>query len=140
MSAEMEAPRVLRRPGDTDAVTFAWADADAGLYGLARVAGGAVADGSEQSSALAIAFAGRDTLGAIAEAGVEPPPQLTADTETPLERWHVRGDGDLQFELTFEATTPPVTYDGRQGLVKAGGMEGYEQLCSVTGTVGGVRL
>ena len=36
-AADLEAPRALRKPGDTDAVTFSWADECAGLYGLARV-------------------------------------------------------------------------------------------------------
>jgi hypothetical protein len=135
-AAELEAPRALRKPGDTDAVTFSWADAAAGLYGLARVASGAGPDGSASASALAVALAGRDTLGAIAEAGAEPPGQLTAVTEEPLERWVVRGAGELSFELTFEALTPPAEYGGRQALVKAGGMEGYEQLCRVRGKIG----
>ena len=134
-AADLEAPRALRHPGDTDAVTFSWADASAGLYGLARVAGGAGADGGASASALAIAFVERETLGAIAVAGDEPPGELTAVTEAPLERWSVRADGDLQLALTFEALTPPAEYGGRQALVKAGGMEGYEQLCRVRGTV-----
>ena len=132
-AADLEAPRAVRKPGDTDAVTFSWADDSAGLYGLARIAVGATADGAESASALAVALAGRDTLGAIAEAGAEPPPVLTATTETPLERWTVRGTGELEFDLTFEALTPPAEYGGRQALVKAGGMEGYEQLCRVRG-------
>ena len=135
-AAELEAPRALRKPGDTDAVTFSWADASAGLYGLARVASGAGPDGAPSASALAVALAGRDTLGAIAEAGEEPPGELTAVTEAPLERWSVRGTGELEFDLTFEALTPPAEYGGRQALVKAGGMEGYEQLCRVRGKVG----
>jgi hypothetical protein len=138
--AEMEAPRALRKPGDTDAVTFSWADADAGLFGLARVAGGAGADGTASASALAVAFSGRDTLGALAESGATPPEVLTASTEVPLERWTVRADGDVSFELSFEALTAPVSYGGRQALVKAGGMEGYEQLCRVTGSVNGTPL
>jgi hypothetical protein len=132
----METPRALRKPGDTDAVTFSWADDSAGLYGLARVAVGANADGAHSASALAVALSGRDTLGAIADAGREPPAMLIATTEAPLERWTVRGDGELAFELTFEALTPPAEYGGRQALVKAGGMEGYEQLCRVRGKLG----
>jgi len=135
-AAELEAPRALRKPGDTDAVTFSWADASAGLYGLARVASGAGPDGAASASALAVALAGRDTLGAIAEAGAEPPRELEAVTEEPLERWLVRGSGELSFELTFEALTPPAEYGGRQALVKAGGMEGYEQFCRVRGKIG----
>src|SRR3954447_23446209 len=135
-AASLEAPRPLRKPGDTDAVTFSWADTSAGQFGLARVASGLSADGAESSSALAIAFAGRETLGAIAEAGAVPPPELAVETVTPLERWVVRGSGELTFELTFEALTPPAEYGGRQAVVKAGGMEGYEQLCRVRGTMG----
>jgi hypothetical protein len=135
-AASLEAPRPLRKPGDTDAVTFSWADVSAGVFGLARVASGLASDGSESSSALAIAFAGRDTLGAIAEAGAVPPPELVVETVEPLERWVVRGSGELEFELTFEALTPAAEYCGRQAVVKAGGMEGYEQVCRVHGTMG----
>ncbi|HEX6025422.1 MAG TPA: hypothetical protein VFZ00_25740 [Solirubrobacter sp.] len=135
-AAELETARELRKPGDTDAVTFSWADENAGLCGLARVARGVSADGAQSASALAVALSGRDTLGAIAEAGPEPPGELTATTDTPLERWTVRGDGEIAFELTFEALTPPAEYGGRQAVVKAGGMEGYEQLCRVRGKLG----
>ena len=83
----LEAPRPLRKPGDTDAVTFSWADAETGLYGLARVATGVSPDGETSASALSVAFEGREPLGAIAEAGEQPPPELTAVTEAPLERW-----------------------------------------------------
>ncbi|MDA0181630.1 hypothetical protein OJ997_15095 [Solirubrobacter phytolaccae] len=131
---DLEAPRELRKPGDTDAVTFSWADVDAGLYGLARVATGMGGDGEVSSSALAVGFLGRETLGAIVTSPAE---DLQAVTDEPLARWTLRGAGELDFELTFEALTAPVGYSGRQALVKAGGMEGYEQLCRVTGTMEG---
>jgi len=132
-AADLEAPRALRKPGDTDAVTFSWADDGAGLYGLARCAGGAGPDGEPSASALAIAFAERDPLGAIAVAGPVAPTELIAEIEAPLQRWTVHAEGELQFTLSFEALTPPASY--RKPLVKAGGMEGYEQLCRVRGTV-----
>lgn len=131
---DLEAPRELRKPGDTDAVTFSWADVDAGLYGLARVATGMGMDGETSTSALAVGFLGREPLGANVSSPAE---GLQAVTEEPLTRWTIRGAGELDFELTFEALTAPVTYSGRQALVKAGGMEGYEQLCRVTGTMEG---
>jgi hypothetical protein len=134
-AAELEAPRPFRKPGDTDAVTYSWADPESGLYGLARVAAGAASDGAAQSSALAVAFEGREPLGAIAEAGEEAPVELVAETEVPLERWTLRAEGELRFALTFEALTPPAEYGGRQAVVKAGGMEGYEQVCRVRGTM-----
>jgi len=136
-AAGLEAPRSVRKPGDTDAVTFTWADVGAGVYGLARVASGALADGTTSHSVLAVGFGGRETLGAVAEAGATPPPEVVASVEEPLERWAVAGSGELPFSLTFEARTPPAEYGGRIGLVKTGGMEGYEQLCRVRGTMAG---
>ncbi|WP_028065557.1 hypothetical protein [Solirubrobacter soli] len=135
-----EAPRSLRKPGDTDAVTFSWADGRAGVYGLARVASGLLADGTTSHSVLAVGFAGRETLGAIAEAGATPPAELTTAIEEPLERWTVSGAGEIEFSLTFEALTPPAEYGGRMALVKTGGMEGYEQLCRVRGTMAGREI
>jgi hypothetical protein len=132
-----EAARPLRKPGDTDAVTFTWADRGAGLYGLARVASGLLADGATSHSVLAVGFAGREVLGAIAEAGAAPPPELVAPVLEPLERWAVVGTGELAFELEFEALSPPAEYGGRIGVVKTGGMEGYEQLCRVRGSMAG---
>ena len=66
-------------------------------------------------------------------------PSSSRRTEEPLERWTLRGTGELSFELTFEALTPPAEYGGRSGVVKTGGMEGYEQLCRVRGTLDGPR-
>lgn len=140
MSA-LEAARPLKQPGDTDAVTFSWADAETGLYGLARVATGVSPEGNTSASALAVGFAGREPLGAIAEAGEQPPPELEVQTVAPLERWTLTARGELTFDLTFEALSPPAEYGGgRKGIAKAGGMEGYEQHCRVSGTVGETAL
>jgi hypothetical protein len=129
-AAELEAPRRLRKPGDTDAVTYAWADAGAELYGLVRVAEGIEGDGSPGRSALAVALAGRTTVAASAEAG-----GVTTLVEEPLTRWSVRSEGEPAFALEFAAITPPAELAGRQPVAKAGGMEGYEQLCRVRGSV-----
>jgi hypothetical protein len=130
-----EAAHALRKPGDTDAVTFSWADPGSGLYGLARVATGLGADSVEQPSALAIAFAGRAPLGAVAMAGADASDAVSATVEEPLRRWTLRGAGELQFDLEFAATTPSAELGGREKAAKAGGLEGYEQLCRVTGTL-----
>lgn len=130
---ELEAPAPLRRPGDTDAVTFSWVDAARGVCGLVRVATGLTAAGETQPSTLAIAFAGRETLGVIAEAGEAG----TATVEAPLEAWTVRAAGELELELSFTALTPAAEYGGRDKVTRAGGLEGYEQLCAVRGTVAG---
>jgi hypothetical protein len=136
-AAQVEAPRPLRKPGDTDAATFSWADRDAGLYGLARVATGIMADGEPQPSALTLVLAGREPLSADAVAGAQAGEALTAVTDAPLERWTVSAPN---FELTFEALTQPASYGGRERIVKAGGMEGYEQHCRVRGSVAGRRV
>ena len=125
----------LRKPGDTDAVTFSWADASAGLYGLARVATGLSADGAEQPSALAVAFSGPRPIGAVAVAGADAADAVSASVEEPLRRWTVRGAGELAFELEFTATTPSAELGGRDKVAKAGGLQGYEQICTVSGTV-----
>ncbi len=125
----------LRKPGDTDAVTFSWGDRGSGLYGLARVATGLSADGAEQPSALAVVFSGREPLGAVAVAGADAPDTVSASVEEPLRRWTVRGGGELAFDLEFTATTPSAELGGRDKAAKAGGLQGYEQLCRVAGTV-----
>jgi len=125
----------LRKPGDTDAVTFSWADASAGLYGLARVATGLGADGAELPSGLAVVFSGRQPLGAVAVAGADAANAVSASVEEPLRRWTARGAGELAFELEFTATTPSAELGGRDKVAKAGGLQGYEQVCRVSGTV-----
>jgi hypothetical protein len=131
----VEEVHALRKPGDTDAVTFSWGDAGAGLYGLARVATGLAGDGAEQPSALAVVFSGREPLGAIAVAGPGAPGVVSATVDEPLQRWTVRGAGELAFELEFAATTPSAEVGGRAKVAKAGGLQGYEQVCTVSGTV-----
>ena len=52
-------------------------------------------------------------------------------------RWSLTLDGEQPFALEFEALAPPseLTKDSAAG--KAGGMEGSEWFCRVTGTLGG---
>jgi hypothetical protein len=127
-------------------VTFAFGDPGAGLYGLARL-GLSGTDGEQTGSALAVLFAGSEPVavharGAVpldAGAGLEQLalPGLEATVDEPLRRWTVRfGDGGPNgFELSFEASAPPAEMDAAETAAEAGGMEGYEQLCRVHGTV-----
>jgi hypothetical protein len=119
-----------------DSVTFAFGDAGAQLYGLARLGLG---DGA--GSALALLFSGREPVAALAEGALPVAPGADWKTlelhgvrttiEAPLDRWTVGFDAaDGQgFALEFSAlgaavATPPL-----------GGMAGYEQPCRVRGTV-----
>ena len=129
----------------TDAVTFSFADPAAQLYGLARL--GLSGEGAaRRGSALAVLFSGRDPVAAIAQGDVEVAPDadwsalslpgLAASVEAPLERWSVRMAGERHgFALTFEAISPPAELSGAEAAARAGGMEGYEQLCRVRGEV-----
>ena len=136
-----EAAREPSGPAFADAVTFAFGDAAAGLYGLARL-GLSPAGGS----ALAVLFAGPEPVAAIAQGAVELPPGagfdalalggLATSVEAPLERWTVTMEGpEHGFELAFGALGPPAELSGDEPAAREGGMQGYEQLCAVTGVV-----
>ncbi|MDP9385556.1 MAG: hypothetical protein M3P50_10040 [Actinomycetota bacterium] len=134
------------RPGAvTDAVTFSFADPAAELYGLARLGLSGAGD-ARRGSALAVLFAGRAPVAAIAEGDVAVAPEadwaalslpgLAASVEAPLERWSVRMAGERHgFALTFEAVSPPAELGADDPAARAGGMAGYEQLCRVRGEV-----
>lgn len=125
-------------PGFSDAVTFAFGDTAAEVYGLARLglAGGV-------GSGLAIVFDGPGPASVGAEGQVDvdgdgweavQAADISTRTITPLQEWHVDYDGDgASFDLTFSARSGPAVLAPDQPAAKLGGMEGYEQLCRVTG-------
>jgi hypothetical protein len=135
------------REAATDSVTFAFGDASAQLYGLARLGLSRGADGGRQGSALALLFAGREPVAALARGGLPVAEGagweslelngLSASVETPLERWSVRFDaGDGQgFALDFAALGDAAELGAGEPAARLGGMAGYEQPCRVTGTV-----
>ena len=87
-------------------------------------------------------FSGRDPLGVVAQGGVTLAPDagwaalelpgMSASVEAPLRSWRVAmtADGGAGFELELEAISAPAPFE-------AGGMEGYEQLCRVSGIADG---
>jgi hypothetical protein len=145
VSPEHDAPR---RPAASDsafrdAMTFAFGDPAAKLYGHARI--GLAADGA---SGVAVLFAGTEIASATTAGGVavgeDGAPSwetvrvagLHMSVEEPLQAWTLRYDGDgASFDLRFEARSAPAVLAADTELARAGGMEGYEQLCSVAGTV-----
>jgi len=141
ITPEDERARPISGPRFADAVTFAWGDPGAELHGLARLGLGA------EASALAVLFAGREPVGALARGRAEAPagadfadlalPGLTTTVRTPLRAWTVSFDGGAAagFALEFEALGAPVEIDPAEPLARVGGMSGYEQLCRVQGTV-----
>jgi len=123
-----------------DAVTFSFGDPAARLYGFARLS-----HGSDGAGGRAVLYAGDkpvaasaarepaaagETWDALTAAGVR------ARVERPLELWTVSfaGDGGA-FDLRFEACSAPAVLDADSPVGTAGGLQGYEQLCHVTGSV-----
>ncbi len=147
IGADSEQARTPTGPAFADAVTFAFGDEHAQLYGLARIGLSPGEDGGAPSgSALALLFSGREPVAAIALGGLEAGADagwdaialggLRMTVDEPLRVWRVAMDAERHgFDLRFEALTPPAEIDGGEAVARAGGMAGYEQLCGVTGTV-----
>jgi hypothetical protein len=139
---EQDAPRAPAAPDAAfrDAVTFAFGDPVAKLYGHARI--GLGADGA---SGVAVLFAGTEIVSAATEGGVAVAGEgwepvrvagLRTSVEEPLQAWTLSYEGDgAGFDLRFEARSGPAVLAADSDLARTGGMEGYEQLCSVTGSV-----
>lgn len=138
----------------SDAVTFACGDVDSDLFAMVRIglaAGGA--DGP-QASGLAVVFSGREPVAVRAAGGLavaEPTFEavdaagVRAQTVVPLQEWAVQfdsEDGAVALDLRFAALSDPGEIAADSPVASAGGMQGYEQLCRVTGTArvrGGTR-
>jgi len=135
------------REAATDSVTFAFGDAGAELYGLARLGLSRDAGGARRGSALALLFAGREPVAAVARGGLAVPDgagweSLEADglsttVEAPLARWTVGFDGGKGqgFSLRFDAAGEAAALAEGTPAGALGGMSGYEQPCRVRGTV-----
>ncbi len=142
ITVEHEQPRHGAAEDFSDAVTFAFGDPDAELYGLARV--GMAAD-ERTASGLAVLFSGREPVAARAEGAIAVGHASWEDVEAagvraridePLRRWSTefRHDGG-GFELSFTALTPALEFGPDSSVSQRGGMQAYEHLCQVKGTV-----
>lgn len=141
----LEAPQA--DAATTDAVTFSFGDRDAELYGIARAGLSVGPEGTPQASGLALLFAGREPVTARAAGGLDVA-ELTwgavdaggvrTTVEEPLRSWRVAfaaEDGRTGFDLTFTALSDPAWLDATSPVGALGGMQGYEQLCHVRGSV-----
>ena len=139
------ADEAVREQG-TDSVTFAFGDAGAQLYGLARL--GIARDGGEwRGSALARLFSGREPVAALARGGLPVADGASWDAlelagvratvDAPGDRWTVAfdGDGGQGFALEFAALGEAAELDEHDPAAALGGMAGYDQPCRVRGTV-----
>ncbi len=139
---ELEHARPPAGPGFGDAVTFAFGDPSAAVYGSARL--GLVPGDPPRATGLAMLFAGGAPIAVSAESA-EPGGagwerievgDLTAEIVDPLHAWRVAFDGDAGgFDLAFAALGPPVELGPGVAAAEAAGLTGYEQLCRVRGAV-----
>ncbi|TMM03270.1 MAG: hypothetical protein E6G10_07920 [Actinobacteria bacterium] len=140
VTPDLEAPRPPAGPAFSDAVTFAFGDPRADVYGLARV--GLAGEGA---SGLALLFRGGASVAVRAEGGAPSDGSwegaqaagVTTRVVEPLARWEVGFDGgdDGGFALDVRALGAPAVLAADSPAGVAGAMEGYEHLCRVRGTV-----
>jgi hypothetical protein len=138
-----ERARPAHGPGFSDAVTFAFGDPERRLFGMARI-GLVPGESGTTASTLAVLFHAREPVAAEVSAGHVPSSEeweavaagpLRAEVRRPLESWSVAYDGEEGgFDLEFSARAEPAEFDRRSAPGRLGGVEGYEQLCAVTGT------
>ncbi|HEU4979152.1 MAG TPA: hypothetical protein VFT42_09685 [Solirubrobacteraceae bacterium] len=141
LDPELERPRPLAGAGASDAVTFAFADPAAELYGVARLG---LTEGG--ASGLVVLFQGGEPVCVLADGGVPVEDAasweavraagLSTTVEEPLRSWRVRLESqEAAFDLAFAATGPIAELSPEDAAAKAGGMLGYEQPCRVRGSV-----
>jgi hypothetical protein len=148
VSPAHDAPRPPGGDGFSDAVTVAFGDPRADLYGITRL--GLAGDGA---SGLAILFHGGEPVAVRAEGGVEAGAPSSwddvsaagIDTEVvePLRAWRLHyASDDASLDLDLRAVGAIAELDPEHPVAKTGGMAGFEQAVHVTGsaTVGGTRV
>jgi hypothetical protein len=131
--------------GESDAVTFAFGERDSELFGLARIGLQAREGAAATATALALVFSAGEVATALAEADAEVAQPDWADLAVdglrmevvePLRAWRVALDAaGGGFDLRFAAASPPIELGEEDPAARLGGMEGYEHLCLVEGTV-----
>ena len=129
----------VRRPagaGFADSVTVAFGDPATNAYGLARLG---IAPGPDpRVSALALLFADGRPVAAVAQGQIAVHAPDWTDLEAagvrlwtvePLRAWGATFTAEeARFDIHLSALTAPIE-------VAAGGLQGYDQLCRVDGTV-----
>jgi hypothetical protein len=145
---EHEAPRPDAGNGFSEAVTVAFGDPSAELYGVARLG---LAEGA--ASGLALLFWRGEPVAVRAEGGAEidgpsswdevSAAGLDTSVVEPLRSWRLQFACDeASFDLDLEATGPLSELPPDHPVARVGGMTGYEQPVRVHGraTVGDARV
>lgn len=147
VGVEHEAPRDLS-PGQSDAVTLAFSDMEADVCGVARIGRALDDDGDVVTSGLAILFAGGRPVSVRAEGGVPAgegvgwgkaeAAGVWTEVVDPLRAWRFHyedEEGASSFLLDIEAVSVAASLSADEPAGRLGGMQGYDQLVKVTGTM-----
>lgn len=146
VNAQDEAPQEPTGSAFSDAVTIAFGDPAADVYGVVRIGLSPGPDGAPQGSGLGILFSGREPVAVRAAGGLPASGEgwdsveaggVRSTVEEPLRRWtasFVSEDGTAGVDLALEALSGPIELDPEGPVARTGGMHGYEQLCRVRGT------
>lgn len=144
----LDPPRPAAGDGFSDALTVAFADPRAHVFGTVRLglAGGSLASG------LVVLFRGADVAAVAAEGGVQAADAsswssvqaagIDFETVEPLRSWRLSFAGqDGALDLELEAAGEACALGERDPVARAGGMLGFEQPLRVRGTaqLGGER-
>jgi hypothetical protein len=137
ITPEHETPQA-RGDAESDAFTVSFGDPARRVFGLARV--GYVPGDPPTRSGMGLLFDGTDPIAVRAEGAVsdDSPAGVTAEVIEPLRHWRVSFED--AFELDVQALTPPAVLAAGDPAAKAGGMQGYEQLCRIRGTAAGRQI
>jgi hypothetical protein len=137
-----ESPRAPTGESFSDAVTFGFGDLESMTFGVARI--GVSGDEHRGASGLALLFSGSEVAAVRLEGGSETSSvdweELAAagirtTVDRPLSHWSVTFDGGQEggFALDFEALGSAAVVNPAGAASRAGGMQGYEHLCRVSG-------
>jgi hypothetical protein len=127
----------------SDALTYAFADPQGAVCGVARL--GLSDDGA---SGLVLVFRDGEVADVRADGDAEIAQRvedveaagLRSETLEEDRRWQIAYAGEVALELEFEALADAVVLDAGAAAARAGGMEGFDHFCRVTGTVGGAAF
>ncbi len=149
VTPDLDAPRVAREEGFSDAVTVSFGDPRADVYGTVRLGLG----GGNAASGLVVLFRGGDIATVAAEGGVhvedgsawENVQAAGIDTEIiePLRSWRLSFAGEeASLDLELDACGQACALDACDPVARAGGMLSFEQPLIVRGTanIGGERI
>jgi hypothetical protein len=114
----------------SESETYAFADPEGDVCGIARLG-----RSDEGESGLVLVFRGGEPVAVKADgAGTA---GLTVEELEADGRWRVTFDGDVPFDLEFDALGEAMVLAAGDAAAEAGGMEGSDHVCRVAGTVGG---